>query len=144
MDATDLLAFKTIPDLDISPDGARVAYVVTWIDTEKDEYRSTIHVAPTEGGASVEFTRGPTRDSAPRWSPDGTYLTFLSDRVGGERQLYLMPARGGESRQLTSLSGHAGPASWSPDGTKIAFSARVWVEPRPDEAGARERWQQRP
>jgi dipeptidyl aminopeptidase/acylaminoacyl peptidase len=144
MDAADLLAFKTIPELDISPDGARVAYVVTWIDTEKDEYRSTIHVAPTEGGAPVEFTRGPTRDSAPRWSPDGTQLAFLSDRTGGERQLYVMSVRGGEPRQLTSMSGHAGPATWSPDGTKIAFSARVWVEPRPEDAAARQRWEQRP
>ncbi len=144
MDATDLLAFKTIPDLDLSPDGARVAYTVSWIDTKKDEYRSTIHVAPTEGGNAVEFTRGPTRDSAPRWSPDGTQLAFLSDRAGDERQLYVMSVRGGEPRQLTRVSGHAGPASWSPDGTKIAFSARVWTEPRPEDAGARERWKQRP
>jgi dipeptidyl aminopeptidase/acylaminoacyl peptidase len=144
MDAADLLAFKIIPELDISPDGARVAYVVTRIDTEKDEYRSTIHVAPTEGGAPAEFTRGPTRDSAPRWSPDGTQLAFLSDRTGEERQLYVMSVRGGEPRQLTSMSGHAGAATWSPDGTKIAFSARVWVEPRPEDAGARKRWEQRP
>src|ERR1700694_1430060 len=116
MEAADLLAFKTIPDLDISPDGARVAYVVTWIDIEKDEYRSTIHVAPAEGGAPVEFTRGPTRDSAPRWSPDGAQLGFLSDRSGEKRQLYVMSALGGEPRQLTSLSGHAGRAAWSPDG----------------------------
>src|SRR5438046_2185776 len=88
----DLLAFRTIPEVDISPDGSRVAYVVTWIDTAKDEYRSTIHIAPTEGGAPVEFTRGPTRDSAPRWSHDGTELAFLSDREGGERQLYVMSA----------------------------------------------------
>jgi dipeptidyl aminopeptidase/acylaminoacyl peptidase len=144
MDATDLLAFKTIPELDISPDGARVAYVVMWIDTEKDEYRSTIHVAPTGRGAPVEFTRGPTRDSAPRWSPDGSQLAFLSDRAGNDRQLYVMSVRSGEPRQLTSFSGHAGPASWSPDGTKIAFSARVWTEPRPEDPAARERWKQRP
>ena len=144
MEAADLLAFKTIPDLDISPDGARVAYVVMWIDTEKDEYRSTIHVAPTDGGAPVEFTRGPTRDSAPRWSADGAQLAFLSDRGGDERQLYVMSARGGEPRRLTSLSGHAGAASWSPDGKKIAISFRVWVEPRPEDPEARKRWEQRP
>jgi len=144
MDPADLLAFKTIPEVDISPDGTRVAYVVTWIDTAKDEYRSTIHIAPTERGATVEFTRGPTRDSAPRWSDDGTQLAFLSDREGGERQLYVMSARGGEPRRLTSMPSHAGPASWSPDGTRIAFSARVWLDPPPDDAGARERWKQRP
>src|SRR3981081_2063826 len=112
MDAADLLAFKTIPELDISPDGARVAYVVTWIDTEKDEYRSTIHVAPAEGGPPLERPRGPTRDSAPRWSPDGAHLAFLSDRAGKQRRLYVMSVRGGEPRQLTSLSGHAGSPSW--------------------------------
>ena len=144
MEAADLLAFKTITDLDISPDGTRVAYVVTWIDTEKDEYRSTIHVAPVEGGASVEFTRGPARDSAPRWSPDGSQLAFLSDRAGEDRQLYVMSARGGEPRQLTTFTGHAGTATWSPDGTKIAFSAQVWAEPRPDDPEARKRWEQRP
>ena len=144
MDAADLLAFKTIPELDMSPDGTRIAYVVTWIDTEKDEYRSTIHLAPTEGGAPLELTRGPTRDSAPRWSPDGAQLAFLSDRAGHERQLFVMAVRGGEPRQLTSFSGDAGTASWSPDGTKIAFSARVWIEPRPEDGGARERWEQRP
>jgi len=144
MEAADLLAFKTIPELDISPDGARVAYVVMWIDTEKDEYRSTIHVAPTEGGAPVEFTRGPTRDSAPRWSPDGAQLAFLSDRGSDERQLYVMSAHGGEPRRRTSLSGHAGAASWSPDGKKIAISTRIWVEPRPEDPEARKRWEQRP
>jgi dipeptidyl aminopeptidase/acylaminoacyl peptidase len=144
MDAADLLAFKTIPELDISPDGTRVAYVVKSIDMERDEYRSTIHVAPIEGAASIEFTRGPARDSAPRWSPDGTQLAFLSDRGGGEPQLYVMPARGGEPRQLTTISGHPGTASWSPDGKKIAFSARVWIEPRPSDPAARGRWEQRP
>jgi dipeptidyl aminopeptidase/acylaminoacyl peptidase len=144
MDAADLLAFRTIPELDISPDGTRVAYVVTSIDPEKDEYRSVIHVAPTDGSAPVEFTRGPTRDSAPRWSPDGTQLAFLSDRAGGERQLFVMPARGGEPRQLTSFAGHAGAPNWSPDGTRIVFSARTWLEPRPDDPAARARWEQRP
>lgn len=144
MDAADLLAFKTIPELDISPDGSRVAYVVTSIDTENDEYRSTIHVAPADGGAPVEFTRGPTRDSAPRWSRDGAQLAFLSDRSGGERQIFVMPARGGEPRQLTFVPGHAGAASWSPDGSKIAFSARIWADPRPADPHARAQWEQRP
>src|SRR5439155_627958 len=83
-------------------------------------------------------------DSAPRWSDNGTQLAFLSDREGGERQLYVMSARGGEPRRLTSMPSHAGPGSWSPDGTRIAFSAWVWLDPPPDDAGARERWKQRP
>ncbi|HEY7624843.1 MAG TPA: S9 family peptidase [Candidatus Limnocylindria bacterium] len=144
MDVTDLLAFKTVPEVDLSPDGARVAYVITSIDTERDEYRSTIHVAPAAGGPSVEFTRGPRRDSAPRWSPDGSRLAFLSDRDGEDRQLYVIPAAGGEARRLTHFDGHAGAATWSPDGTKIAFAARVWIDPRPADEEARKAWAARP
>src|SRR5712692_8908362 len=76
----DLFAFKTIPDAQISPDGKRVAHVVSEIDAEKDDYRTSIWVVSADGGEPAQFTRGKKRDSAPRWSPDGTMLAFLSDR----------------------------------------------------------------
>ena len=144
MDVTDLLAFKTIPAAQLSPDGRRVAFVVSEIDAERDEYRSAIWVVDAAGGAAARFTRGAKRDSAPRWSPDGAQLAFLSDRADDEPQLYVMPATGGEPRKLTSLDAGAGPATWSPDSREIAFSARVWLEPPPADAEARERWKLRP
>ncbi|HEX9268537.1 MAG TPA: S9 family peptidase [Candidatus Limnocylindria bacterium] len=139
----DLLALRTVSDVQLSPDGTRVAYVVTWIDAAADEYRSRIDVAATDGTGAVEFTRGPKRDSAPRWSPDGASLAFLSDR-DGPAQLYVMPARGGEPRRLTSLAREAGPACWSPDGRRMVFSARVAKDPEPTDHAERERWKQRP
>src|SRR6266542_4396272 len=139
----DLLALRTVSDVQLSPDGTRVAYVVTWIDAAADEYRSRIDVAATDGTGAVEFTRGPKRDSAPRWSPDGASLAFLSDR-DGPAQLYVMPARGGETRRLTSPAREAGPACWSPDGRRMVFSARVAKDPEPTDHAERERWKQRP
>src|SRR5438128_680193 len=120
MDVADLLAFKTIPDVQLSPDGHRVAFVVSEIDAERDEYRSAIWVLAADGGRPLRFTRGPKRDSVPRWSPDGEHLAFLSDREDEKPQLYVMPAAGGEPRKLTSLDAGAGAATWSPDGTTLA------------------------
>src|SRR5947209_2131643 len=106
----DLLSIKTIADIQLSPDGSRVAFTLSEIDAEQDGYRTSIWVAPTQGGGPMQFTRGPKQDTSPRWSPDGTQLAFLSDRDGGAPQLYVMRADGGEARKLTSLAKGAGPA----------------------------------
>src|SRR6266540_1892673 len=111
----DVLKLKSIADVQIAPDGSRIAYVVSQIDAEKDDTRATIWLVPAEGGDPVQFTRGPKRDTAPRWSPDGRMLAFLSDREEEKPQLYVMPVAGGEPRRLTSLDHGAGPAEWSPD-----------------------------
>ncbi|HEY3189294.1 MAG TPA: hypothetical protein VGJ70_17545, partial [Solirubrobacteraceae bacterium] len=94
----DLLRIAFLGDPRISPDGTRVAGVVTTLSDERDEYLSSIWVVPTRGGsrraprrgAPRRFTAGPKRDTAPRWSPDGRWLAFLSERDGQPRpQLYV-------------------------------------------------------
>lgn len=140
----DLLALKTIAEVQLAPDGRRAAYPLTEVDAAADEYRSAIWVVATTGGEPRPFTRGPARDTAPRWSPDGSQLAFLSDRDGGTPQLYVMPADGDETRKLTALERGAGPAVWSPDGTRLAFAARVATEAIPVDRDARARWAHRP
>src|SRR5579884_2793269 len=111
---TDLLELATASDVQLSPDGRLVAYVRTEIDADADAYRSAIWVVPASGGTPVPFTRGP-RDWSPRWSPDGRWLAFLSDRDGGHAQLYVLPMAGGEARRLTSQPLGVGEPAWSPD-----------------------------
>ncbi|MHB8468824.1 MAG: S9 family peptidase [Gaiellaceae bacterium] len=128
MQPQDVYALTGIGDPRLSPDGKRVAYVVSSIDEESSEYRSSIWVAPVDGsGEPRRFTSGEKRDSAPRWSPDGSWLAFISNR-GDEKakaQLYLIPAAGGEARRLTDLKESVEDAVWSPDSQRLAFTARV-------------------
>jgi dipeptidyl aminopeptidase/acylaminoacyl peptidase len=140
----DLAAIKTVASPQLSPDGSRVAYTLVEVLVDDDRYRSTIWVVPTRGGDPRPLTQGPRRDFAPRWSPDGQSLAFLSDRDGGPPQLYLIPADGGEAHKLTALDRGAGLAVWSPDGSRIAFPARVPKELPPADEHARGRWAQRP
>lgn len=124
-DVHDLVA---VSDPRVSPDGQTVAFVVQTIDREASEYRSAVWVVPTDGSTSARpFTHGPKRDSAPRWSPDGTRLCFVSDRGDDKTkaQLYVIPADGGEALKLTDLKESVESPVWSPDGTHIAFLARV-------------------
>jgi dipeptidyl aminopeptidase/acylaminoacyl peptidase len=119
----DLAAIATVGDAQVSPDGQTVAFVRTEIDLAADEYRSTIWTV-SAGREPVQLTRGPRRDTAPRWSPDGRTLAFLSDRDGAP-QLYLLTPAGGEPRRITALPHGAGPAVWAPDGAVLAFRAPV-------------------
>ncbi len=137
----DLYQFKFVGRPRISPDGSRVAYVVTIIDAHKHEYRSAIWVAPVAGGEPRRFTAAPANASQPVWSPDGRWLAFLSEREGdlsgldpqgqqkrgkGKPQIWLLPTDGGEARQLTFLEhGVSSAPVWSPDSTQLVFGAQV-------------------
>lgn len=132
----DLTRLRFVSDARVSPDGRTVAFVVTTLSEERDEYLSQIWLVDTAGGEPRRFTAGPLRDTAPRWSPDGTRLAFVSERDAKKKgQLYVMPVAGGEPTRLTDLRHGVSAPEWSPDGTRLAFISRVggWVEPESEE-----------
>ena len=129
MQPDDVYELTGVGDPRISPDGGRVAYVVATADRETSEYRSAIWVTPLDGSAEPRrFTSGEKRDGSPRWSPDGRWLAFVSNRGDdkAQAQLYVIPAEsGGEARRLTDLKESVSEVVWAPDSTRLAFSARV-------------------
>lgn len=125
MTAEDLFRIAWVSDARLSPDGRTVAFTVTRLDQEADDYRSRIWTVPAAGGEPRRFTAGDGKDSAPRWSPDGTRVAFVSDRAGGRPQLYVIDAGGGEARRLTDVpQGVSGPL-WSPDGAWLLVTLRT-------------------
>lgn len=132
MTPQDLYDLHWLSEAEISPDGSQVAFTVTKMDRDTDGYRSAIWVVSATGGEPRQFTAGAKRDSAPRWSPDGNWLAFLSERGEEKPQLAIIPASGGESRLLTKLPFGAGTPCWSPDGERVAFSAKTGTPPDPD------------
>jgi dipeptidyl aminopeptidase/acylaminoacyl peptidase len=126
----DIYELRWVSDPRLTPDGHSVAFVDEIIDRSANAYRSRICVTTPDGSSSPRpFTSGDKRDSAPRWSPDGSRLAFLSNRDTKTSQLHVISVSGGEARRLTDLAEDVEQVTWSPDGGSLAFSARV-----PDDA----------
>src|SRR5215207_9487843 len=137
----DLMKFTWIADPQISPDGGTVVFVQVRVNEKDNKYESSLYTVIAAGGsAPVRVTAG-TRDTAPRWSPDGKWIAFIRPNDKDTPQVYVLPLRGGEARAVTDLPRGAGSPEWSPDGRTIAFTSTTIPEDlkKPDPAAKPER-----
>ncbi len=127
----DMLKYRLVSDVRVSPDGARVAWVVreSVLEPEKSEYRTQIWLADSNGRRSWQATFGDTSASRPRWSPDGAWLAFLSKRGGKTVNVWRLPLSGGEAERLTDAPDDVTQAAWSPDGKWMAYVAADGPDP---------------
>ena len=96
----------------ISADGSTIAFV----------YAGDIYLAPATGGQAQLLVSHSAYDSYPRFSPDGRWLAFSSERSGGQ-DVYIIGLDNGEIRRLTWDSGADLTEGWSPDGMWVYFSS---------------------
>jgi tricorn protease len=76
-----------------------------------------------ENGQNVQrLTVNRARDVYARFSPDGKWIAFSSDR-NGNLDVFIIAAEGGAARQLTAHSSDDVVLGWSPDSRSILFSS---------------------
>ncbi|HEX2271015.1 MAG TPA: hypothetical protein VHH35_15830, partial [Pyrinomonadaceae bacterium] len=85
-------------------------------------YLGDIWTADENGQNIQRLTVNRARDVYGRFSPDGKWIAFSSDREGN-LDVYLMPATGGTAKQLTNHSSNDTVLGWSTDSKSIIFSA---------------------
>ena len=115
------IKIKQISDLNFSNNN-KIAMVVreALTDGEKSEYLSQIWLSHTDFSEPIQFTYHEKSSTHPRFSPDGKFLAFISDRVE-KPQIWVIRTSGGEAWQFTFEKQGVGSFKWSPNGSKIAF-----------------------
>ena len=134
--------------LEISPDGNSVVIATTRADWDQQIFRTDLWLYQADGkdGSLIQLTQS-GHDSDPKWSPDGKWIAFLSERKssssknndsdsddkGDVSQIYLISPHGGEAMQLTEGEEDVHTLSWSADSQTIYFATRQpWTKTQKD------------
>src|SRR5260370_2863215 len=86
-------------------------------------YLGDIWTADETGQNFSRLTVNKARDAYPRFSPDGKWIAFSSDR-NGNLDVFIIPASGGTAKQLTFHSADDTVLGWTPDGKGVLFSSQ--------------------
>ncbi|MEW9797248.1 S9 family peptidase [Alteromonas sp. CYL-A6] len=126
----DIFDLEYVSEVQVSPDGEQVAYVRRSHDIMTDSTRSNIWLASTDGKSHRPLLSSKKNYYAPRWSPDGQRLAYLSNEEG-KPQLYIRWMDTGQTALVTNVTSSPGNITWSPDGKHIAFTMSVDADEKP-------------
>jgi len=127
----DVQQMRNIASPAPSADGRWMLYTVSAMDWKEARRQTDIYVVSIQQGIAstkqLTFTKEKNETSA-RWSKDGTWFVFLSNRDAPEsassrNQLYLMRPDGGEARRITDAREGVADFAFSKDGAWIAFKS---------------------
>jgi dipeptidyl aminopeptidase/acylaminoacyl peptidase len=133
----DLMALRSIVDIEIAPDGSRVAYAVSTPSMARNRHETAVFVVSAAGGVPERIAPDLAvyTPALPvprlRWSPDGTTIGLLGLASDNRPQVFAVPAAGGTGRALTTAPRGVVAWEWSPDGQQVAYIARDPPQPAP-------------
>ncbi|HEY8180784.1 MAG TPA: amidohydrolase family protein [Thermoanaerobaculia bacterium] len=114
-------------NLDVSPDGKEIAF----------DLLGDIYTIPIGGGEAKAITSGIAWDMQPRYSPNGKWIAFTSDRAGGDN-IWIVDRDGSNPKQVTKETFRlVNEPYWTPDSEFIVVRKHFTAE---RSLGAGEMW----
>jgi dipeptidyl aminopeptidase/acylaminoacyl peptidase len=139
-----------VTGLEISPDGNSVAIAAERADWDQQIFRTDLWLYRDDAKTLIQLTQS-GHDSEPKWSPDGRWIAFLSERKTsaeksddsdsnsnskdeGTSQIYLISPSGGEAFPVTMGEEDVHAFAWSADSQSIFFATRQpWSKTQKDD-----------
>ncbi|HZK69381.1 MAG TPA: peptidase S9, partial [Paludibacter sp.] len=119
-----LWSFGRVAGAQVSPNGLKVLYSVSYYSVAENKGNSELFVMNVDGSDKKQITKTATHEAATKWMKDGEHIAFLSSETGS-MQLWTMKADGTERKQISDRKEGINDFAFSPDETKILFVADV-------------------
>jgi dipeptidyl aminopeptidase/acylaminoacyl peptidase len=119
-----LWSFGRVSGTQVSPDGSKILYSVSYYSIPENKGNSELFVMNADGSDKKQITKTPVREASAKWMNDGEHIAFLSSETG-TMQLWIMKADGGKRKQITERDGGVTDFAFSPDEKKLLFVADV-------------------
>jgi dipeptidyl aminopeptidase/acylaminoacyl peptidase len=124
--SSDLYRLKSVGDVQLSPDGSRIAYSVQNSDRPGRPY-SQVWIMDVATGKTARLGSDKEAASGARWSRDGRQIAYFGREDSGAGVI-VSHADGSNAELLAPVEGtnHPLPSNgerlaWSPDGKEVAF-----------------------
>src|SRR5579864_3706160 len=142
----DFFNYVSFRSLEMSPDGKSVVIATDEADWDQQIFRTDLWLYDVNGGSLIQLTQS-GHDSDPKWSPNGKWIAFLSERKSSRQksddsdsdskdetaQLYVISPYGGEPTQLTQGEEEVHTFAWSSDSKTIYYATRQpWTKAQKD------------
>ena len=155
----DLYRLRIATEPRLSPDGRWAVVTLQTVAPTYDAYLQALWLVPTDpeaDGGPRQLTIGSRNDRFARFSPDGRWLAFISDRRlqtedepsrpketkdrEDKDQVHILPMHGpGEARRVTDMPRGVEAFEWSPDGTRLVVVSTSHGGTHDEDARARGR-----
>jgi dipeptidyl aminopeptidase/acylaminoacyl peptidase len=122
-----LWAFGRLGDVQVSPDGTKILYGVSYYSIEQNRSNRELFVMNSDGTEKVQLTETRENEYNAIWHPDGSKIVYLSS-ASGEVQAWVMNGDGSEKLQISEIEGGISGLVFSPDGTKVLYTKEVQTD----------------
>lgn len=120
-----LWSFGRLGGLQISPDGKKALYTVSYYSVAENKSNTEIFVINVDGSDKKQITETRERESSPAWMNDSKRIAFLSPDKKGISQLWIMKADGKSRKQISRHETGINGFAFSPDEKKLLYFADV-------------------
>ena len=119
-----LWAFGRIGGVQVSPDGSKILYSVSYYSVEQNKSNAELFVMNVDGSDKKQITKTANKEVAAKWMSDSKHIAFLSNE-SGSMQVWTMKSDGKSRTQLTHREGDISDFCFSPDERNLLFIVDV-------------------